>query len=41
MGLQADLKLVEQDEQGVDLALRADVLRGLAEPQKAVPADGS
>ena len=38
MGLQADLKLVEQDEQGIDLAFRADVLRGLAEPQKAIPA---
>ena len=38
MGLQANLKLVEQDEQGIDLAFRADVLKGLAEPQKAVPA---
>jgi dimethylhistidine N-methyltransferase len=38
MGLQADLKLVEQDEEGIDLAFRAEVLRGLAEPQKAIPA---
>lgn len=32
------LKLVERDEDGVDLAFRADVLAGLAEPQKAIPA---
>ena len=32
------LKLVERDADGVDLAFRADVLAGLAEPQKAVPA---
>ncbi len=38
MAMQADLKLVEQDEDGVDLAFRADVLRGLSEPQKAIPA---
>ena len=38
MGVHADLKLVEHDEDGIDLAFRADVLRGLAEPQKAVPA---
>lgn len=34
----AGLKLVERDAGGVDLAFRADVLAGLAEPQKAVPA---
>ncbi|TAD78350.1 MAG: L-histidine N(alpha)-methyltransferase [Sphingomonadales bacterium] len=33
-----DLKLVQRDASGVDLAFRADVLAGLAEPQKAVPA---
>jgi L-histidine Nalpha-methyltransferase len=32
------LKLVERDADGVDLAFRADVLAGLAEPQKAIPA---
>jgi dimethylhistidine N-methyltransferase len=32
------LKLVERDAGGVDRAFRADVLAGLAEPQKAVPA---
>ena len=32
------LKLVVRDADGVDLAFRADVLAGLAEPQKAVPA---
>jgi dimethylhistidine N-methyltransferase len=32
------LKLVERDAGGVDLAFRADVLAGLAAPQKAVPA---
>lgn len=34
----AGLKLVKRDADGVDLAFRADVLAGLAEPQKAVPA---
>ncbi|WP_285712979.1 L-histidine N(alpha)-methyltransferase [Erythrobacter oryzae] len=34
----AGLKLVERDADGVDLAFRADVLAGLAEAQKAVPA---
>lgn len=34
----AGLKLVERDASGVDLAFRADVLAGLAEPQKAIPA---
>jgi dimethylhistidine N-methyltransferase len=38
MAMHADLKLVEQDEEGIDLAFRADVLRGLSEPQKAIPA---
>jgi dimethylhistidine N-methyltransferase len=38
MGVHGDLKLVEQDEDGVDLAFRADVLRGLSERQKAIPA---
>lgn len=38
MGVQTDLKLVEYDDDGVDLAFRADVLRGLAEVQKAIPA---
>lgn len=32
------LALVELDEAGVDKAFRADVLAGLAQPQKAVPA---
>lgn len=38
MTQQRGLKLVERDESGVDLAFRADVLAGLAEPQKAIPA---
>jgi dimethylhistidine N-methyltransferase len=33
-----DLRLVERDQSGVDLAFRADVLLGLAQRQKAVPA---
>ena len=32
------LKLVDLDEDGVDRAFRADVLAGLSQPQKAVPA---
>ena len=32
------LKLVERDAGGVVLAFRTDVLAGLAEPQKAIPA---
>lgn len=32
------LKLVERDESGVDTAFRADVLAGLSQAQKAVPA---
>ena len=38
MAMHADLKLVEQDEDGVDLAFRAEVLQGLSEQQKAIPA---
>lgn len=38
MAVHADLKLVEQGEDAIDLAFRADVLRGLSERQKAVPA---
>ena len=32
------IALVELDEDGVDRAFRADVLAGLSQPQKAVPA---
>lgn len=32
------LRLVNRDADGVDLAFRGDVLAGLAEPQKAIPA---
>jgi dimethylhistidine N-methyltransferase len=32
------LQLVERDQSGVDLAFRADVLAGLSEPQKVIPA---
>lgn len=32
------LALVDRDQQGVDIAFRQDVVRGLSEPQKAVPA---
>jgi L-histidine Nalpha-methyltransferase len=38
MAMQANLKLVEYDGDGVDLAFRAEVLQGLSEPQKAIPA---
>lgn len=38
MAIHADLKLVEHDADGIDLAFRSDVLRGLSEHQKAVPA---
>lgn len=38
MAMHADLKLVEHDEDGVDLAFRAEVLRGLSQAQKAIPA---
>lgn len=34
----AGLRLVERDAGGVDLAFRSDVLAGLGEPQKAIPA---
>lgn len=34
----AGLRLVERDQSGVDLAFRSDVLAGLAEAQKAIPA---
>lgn len=33
-----DLRLVDLDEEGVDKAFRADVLQGLSEAQKAIPA---
>ena len=38
MAMQANLKLVEHDDDGVDLAFRAEVLQGLSEQQKAIPA---
>ncbi|MFO6448575.1 L-histidine N(alpha)-methyltransferase [Erythrobacter sp. NE805] len=38
MAVTRSLRLVERDASGVDLAFRADVLAGLAEPQKAIPA---
>lgn len=38
MTAQTGLRLVKRDASGVDLAFRADVLAGLAEPQKAIPA---
>ena len=38
MARQADLKLVEHDEDGVGPAFRADVLRGLSVPRKGMPA---
>ncbi len=38
MTSQTGLKLVERDASGIDTAFRADVLAGLAEPQKAIPA---
>lgn len=34
----ADLRIVEIDETGVNIAFREDVLKGLAESQKAIPA---
>lgn len=37
MAVHSELRLVEHDEAGVDHAFRADVLRGLAERQKAIP----
>jgi L-histidine Nalpha-methyltransferase len=38
MAVQADLRLVEHDKDGIAIAFRADVLRGPAESQNAVPA---
>ncbi len=38
MNKTSGLQLVERDESGVDTAFRADVLSGLAQPQKAIPA---
>lgn len=38
MAAEQGLTLVELDDQGVDTAFRADVLQGLSEPQKAIPA---
>ncbi|MFA6115274.1 MAG: L-histidine N(alpha)-methyltransferase [Sphingomonas sp.] len=38
MAMHVELKLVEQDEDGIDLAFRAEVLQGLSEAQKAIPA---
>lgn len=38
MAVHADLRLVEHDEDGIDPAFRAAVLRGFGERQKAVPA---
>ena len=38
MTMHAELKWVEHDEDGVDLAFRAEVLQGLLERQKAIPA---
>ncbi|WP_114520318.1 L-histidine N(alpha)-methyltransferase [Altererythrobacter sp. ZODW24] len=38
MAANEGLKLVERGEDGVDLAFRADVLAGLSEAQKAIPA---
>ncbi len=38
MSTKKGLKLVERDESGVDTAFRADVLDGLSQAQKAIPA---
>lgn len=38
MAAREGIALVDRDEAGVDRAFRADVLTGLAQPQKAVPA---
>ena len=38
MGTQKGLQLVTRDESGVDTAFREDVLRGLSQEQKAIPA---
>ncbi len=38
MAVTAELRLVEQDDDGIDIAFRADVLAGLGQRQKAIPA---
>ncbi|HTM95565.1 MAG TPA: L-histidine N(alpha)-methyltransferase, partial [Croceibacterium sp.] len=38
MAAKSGIALVDLDESGVDRAFRADVLTGLSEPQKAIPA---
>ncbi|MGN6497776.1 MAG: L-histidine N(alpha)-methyltransferase, partial [Tsuneonella sp.] len=38
MAAEPGLSLVELDESGIDTAFRRDVLQGLSEPQKAIPA---
>lgn len=38
MALREEIALVDRDAEGVDRAFRADVLAGLRQPQKAVPA---
>ena len=38
MAADAGLAIVDLDSEGVDRAFRADVLEGLRQPQKAVPA---
>jgi len=38
MTTKTELRLVERDEQGVDTAFKADVLAGLAQERKAIPA---
>jgi len=38
MAVAADLKIVDADDRGFDKSFLADVLTGLSEPQKAVPA---
>ena len=38
MAAEQGLSLVDLDEDGVDTKFRADVLQGLSEPQKAIPA---
>lgn len=38
MAVHAELKLVERDEAGIDPQFRDDVVAGLREPQKAIPA---
>jgi dimethylhistidine N-methyltransferase len=38
MAADPGIALVDLDEEGIDRAFRADVLKGLSEPQKAIPA---